>query len=237
MSTSISCRIFALRLSSPALTLRTVGSRRAAAAVPRQCARPTAITRRGYASSQGVAHDAAKGSDLPWLIGSVVVTVAGLAAIFSPGSSSSSGGHSSHGDEASSHDDHKEAEPSHDDETQQQEQQGQQEEPAAESSSSSESSEKEEGKSGNDKSAGAPNPEAKHKSSQTGAAVPPSSADNSDLAENWDAKKEGNEEYKKTIEDKQTRVASSSSSYPSKKTASEDPREDPKKGEGGSSSS
>lgn len=76
------------------------------------------------------------------------------------------------------------------------------------------------------------NPQASQSSSQTGQQVPPPSADNTDMATNYEDKKQGQEEYKEMIERKDTRAASSSSDTPSKKGAAEHPREDPQKGEG-----
>lgn len=52
------------------------------------------------------------------------------------------------------------------------------------------------------------------------------------MATNYEDKKEGQEQYKEMIERKDTKVATSSSDMPSKKTAAEHPREDPQKGEG-----
>ncbi|KAI0600429.1 hypothetical protein F4775DRAFT_545846 [Biscogniauxia sp. FL1348] len=236
MSTSIS-RLYTLRLpSSPAL--RTIRNRRIATIVPRQSAYPgDAVTRRGYASTSGTTHGLG-GSDMPWALTSVAVTVFGLAFMYYPSSSSSSPkSHASPADHRKKQDKEDETEHSHNEsEKEEKSEEVPPPEEKHEKPETSESSqpEPESEKNSNEAKSAAPSPgpTTKQKSSQTGAQVPPPPADNSDLVENQEARKEGHEEYKKTIEDKQTRVASSSSTFPSKKTAAENPREDPQKGEG-----
>ncbi|CAJ2507157.1 Uu.00g083430.m01.CDS01 [Anthostomella pinea] len=176
--------------------------------VPRQLARPAA--RRGYADAPHKA--ASKSSDLPWLIGSVGITGLGAAFLLASGPQQKE----KHAD--AKHDAAVEHAASHPD-------------PAAEENDDSPESKGEESKDEVDKP-GQGDPKAAHKSGQTGRQVPPPSADNSDLATNWDEKKEGQEQYKEMVRQKDTKVAASSSTMPSKKTATEDPREDPKKGEG-----
>ncbi|KAH9904991.1 hypothetical protein F4778DRAFT_780152 [Xylariomycetidae sp. FL2044] len=76
-------------------------------------------------------------------------------------------------------------------------------------------------------------PAADKKGEMTGKTVPPPSADNRQLADGWEERRKGHEEYKELVgRQKQTRVASSSSDMPSKRIFSEHPREDPLAGEG-----
>ncbi|KAK9783665.1 hypothetical protein AB5N19_04163 [Seiridium cardinale] len=164
--------------------------------VPSQLARP--VARRGYASQ----HSAAKSSDLPWLIGSVGVTLPGLAYLLSNGPQKA--------DTGGSIDHHK----SHT------------------KGSSDDDSEQTPSKSKSDEGSEGGEPESSHKSAQAGQDVPPPPSDNSSLAENTEDKKKAHEEYKETMEKRDTKVATSSSDMPSKKTAGEHPREDPHKGEG-----
>ncbi|KAI1487587.1 hypothetical protein F5X96DRAFT_649290 [Biscogniauxia mediterranea] len=229
MSASI-YRLSTLRQSSSS-ALRSV-SRRTSTIVPRRSTYPTdAATRRGIASTSGPGWE---GSDTPWAITSVAVTIFGLAYILAPSSSSSSSKkHSLHADHKKGKEKKEEMEQSHNESEKEETQPPEEKQEKPEASESSQPEPESEESSSEDKSAApSPGPTTKHKSSQTGAQVPPPPADNSDLAENQEARKEGHEEYKKTIEDKQTRVASSSSTAPSKKTAAENPREDPQKGEG-----
>ncbi|XXH00707.1 glycine cleavage system H-protein subunit [Hypoxylon texense] len=178
-------------------------------AVARRAAPRSAVrlaVRRGYASSgHGGSAGAEKSSDLPWLIGSVAVTVPGVAWLLSTGPKKAD----AHHHEAPVPDEEKA--------------------PAVESTppaSDSDSDSKEESSNDNN------NPNAASESSQTGAQVPPPSADSTDPATNAGAKREAHEQYKETVERKDTRAASSASDMPSKKAAAEHPREDPQKGEG-----
>ncbi|KAI0376631.1 hypothetical protein F5Y04DRAFT_265971 [Hypomontagnella monticulosa] len=197
-----------------ASALRSVARRATASAPVHRHSLLRSAARRSYAST-GHGH-AEKTSDMPWLIGSVAVTVPGVAWLLSSGPSKKADAH--HHDDASAHGEEKaEAVDS-----------------SAEGSSSSESDEKSSSssESSDDKPAKDANPQASQGSSQTGSKVPPPSADNTDLATNSEDKKEAHEQYKEVIERKDTKVATSSSDMPSKKTAAEHPREDPQKGEG-----
>ncbi|KAI0099585.1 hypothetical protein F4776DRAFT_650082 [Hypoxylon sp. NC0597] len=197
-------------------TLRAV-ARRAAPTQRQSIMRSTA--RRGYSSSSshGGSAGAEKTSDLPWLITSVAITVPAAAWLLSSGP----------GKKADSHHDSHHSAPVPDEEKS----------PAVESSSSSSSSSSEESSSDDDnpptnQHPNSGNPSAAHESGQTGRQVPPPSADNSDAATDYEGKREAQEQYKDMIRDKDTRVATSSSDVPSKKTAAEHPREDPQGGEG-----
>ncbi|KAI0457130.1 hypothetical protein F5B21DRAFT_111460 [Xylaria acuta] len=213
---SLATRIFAQQ--SPAL--RTLTRRQAV------CARPayvSPVTRRGYASASAHGHGVAqKSSDMPWLLSSAGVTAVGLAYLLSTGPKTSSAGHGPKSADAAIEAHHEEEEGdkktsgSDDDEQQQQQQQGGEEEE----------------KSQDDAPKGAADPSAPSKASQSGQNVPPPSGDNADLATKWDEKKQGQEEFKETTRAGETKVATSSSTTPSKKTQAEDPREDPQKGEG-----
>ncbi|KAI0123158.1 hypothetical protein BJ170DRAFT_599130 [Xylariales sp. AK1849] len=189
----MSSRLFAIRSAF------RVASRQTS---PRQLTRSAA--RRGFASQ----HDAAKSSDMPWLIGSVAITVPAAAFLISNGPKKAE----THG--ASAREEHGE-QPGEDDPGQ--------ESPEGEESKD-EGASKDELPNGDNKSA--------HKSGQTGQDVPPPPADNSSGSENTEEKKEKHEEYKETVEKRDTKAATSSSDMPSKKTAGEHPREDPQKGEG-----
>ncbi|KAK5627466.1 hypothetical protein RRF57_003181 [Xylaria bambusicola] len=79
---------------------------------------------------------------------------------------------------------------------------------------------------------GADDPSNTDKATSVGQAVPPAPSDNRDLAEDWEQRKEGQKELNEQIRAGDTKVATSSSQAPSKRTQGEDPREDPKKGEG-----
>ncbi|KAI1135663.1 hypothetical protein F5Y05DRAFT_167604 [Hypoxylon sp. FL0543] len=187
-------------------TLRAV-ARRAAPAQRHSVVRSTA--RRGYASSgHGGSAGAEKTSDLPWLIGSVAITVPAAAWLLSQSPSKKSDSHQHH--DAPVPDEEKS--------------------PAVESGSSSSSSDDENPPTNQLPEDG--NPLAAHESGQTGRQVPPTTADSSDMATDYEDKKGAQEQYKDMIRSKDTRVAASSSDVPSKKAASEHPREDPQKGEG-----
>ncbi|RYP74294.1 hypothetical protein DL771_003115 [Monosporascus sp. 5C6A] len=179
--------------------------------------RPAA--RRGYASAHG---GAAKSSDLPWLIGSVAVTVPGAAYLLSNGPKKGASAHHGGSETPSG------APISPDDES-----------PAVESSGRSK--QQDQGDSGED-SGGAKfsktnslpedgNPRA-GQTDATGREVPPPAANSASLAEGWDEKKERHQEYKAASRAGETKMFAASSDAPSKKTMTEDPREDPKKGEG-----
>ncbi|KAI0403415.1 hypothetical protein F4802DRAFT_599217, partial [Xylaria palmicola] len=103
-------------------------------------------------------------------------------------------------------------------------------------SSDSDSSSSEEAEAGEgedeDKPKGAADPSSPGKASQSGQNVPPASGDSADLAAKWDEKKEGQAELMDKTRAGESRVATSASNAPSKKTGAEDPREDPQKGEG-----
>ncbi|ORY71524.1 uncharacterized protein BCR38DRAFT_417112 [Pseudomassariella vexata] len=177
-------------------TLRAASRR----ATPRLLLWPAA--RRSYASQ----HDAAKSSDMPWLIGAVAFTVPSAAYLLYSGPSKSD------------HHDDKYTEENHDAEA-----------PPADNEFPQEESNK---KSDEDKfpveqEPKHGNPAATHKPSQTGGKIAPASADNSTLAENWDDK-EGHEEYRETTENKDTKAATSSSDLSSKKGSMEHPQEDPR---------
>ncbi|KAI5921389.1 hypothetical protein F4810DRAFT_678791 [Camillea tinctor] len=240
MSASI-YRLSTPRLSSSA-ALRTVRSRSAAAMISRQSTYPTsAVARRGYASLSDAAHGPG-GGEMPWAIASITVTALGLAFMYYPSSSSSSSkshsSHAGHHEETEETKEKEEKESSHnkgekeEEKVEEKEESPPQEEEKQEKPESVSKSDSEKNSSEDENAGTSTGPKTKGKSSQTGAQVPPPPADNSDLAENQEAREEGHEEYKKTIEDKQTRVASSSSTAPSKKTEAEHPREDPQKGEG-----
>lgn len=175
--------------------------------------------RRGYSSSShGGSAGAEKTSDLPWLITSVAITVPAAAWLLSSGPSKKADSHHSSHHSVPVPDEEKS--------------------PAVESPSSSSSSSEEESSSSDDDNPptnqlpNSGNPSAAHESGQTGRQVPPPSADNSDAATDYEGKREAQEQYKDMIRDKDTRVATSSSDVPSKKTAAEHPREDPQGGEG-----
>ncbi|OTA85460.1 hypothetical protein M434DRAFT_400185 [Hypoxylon sp. CO27-5] len=199
-------------------TLRAV-SRRAAPAQRQLVMRSTA--RRGYSSSShGGSAGAEKTSDLPWLITSVAITVPAAAWLLSSGPDKKAHSHDSSSSSSSSS--HHSA-PVPDEEKS----------PAVESSSSESSSDNNPPTNQQQPQEGNPTTAAAHQSGETGKRVPPPSADNSDMATDYEDKKdEAQEQYKDMIRDKDTRVATSSSDVPSKKTAAEHPREDPQKGEG-----
>ncbi|KAI1283573.1 hypothetical protein F5Y07DRAFT_350013 [Xylaria sp. FL0933] len=189
-------------------TIRTLARRsatqikRQGASVRRVRAAPM-VSRRGYAS----VHEAAeKTSDMPWLVGSIVVTAVGLAYLLS-GPSAAAGSRSDlhHEIEVREHTT-RSGEPPHTPD------------------------DKPEGD--NSAPLGAKDPSSPDKASAKGQEVPPPPSDNSDLAENWEERKKGHQEFKERTRAGETKVATSSSTAPSKKTNAEDPREDPKKGEG-----
>ncbi|KAI3321724.1 hypothetical protein HD806DRAFT_145426 [Xylariaceae sp. AK1471] len=198
-------RLFAQRSSA----LRTL-TRQAVPARP-QYASP--VGRRGYASAHG---NAQKSSDLPWLISAVVITVPTVAYLTANGPKRSA----SHGPKSGA--EHEEKETSKSDDSSE-------EQPQDDSKSKGEGESKEEDKSVRK---GGADPFSPGKRSQSGHNVPPPAADNSDLATNWEERKERKQEFDALVRAGETRVASSSSTAPSKRTAGEDPREDPKKGEG-----
>ncbi|KAI1297509.1 hypothetical protein F5Y03DRAFT_369501 [Xylaria venustula] len=195
-------------------TLQTLARRSSAplrTQIRRQVVRPASVSRRGYVS----VHDAAeKTSDLPWLIGAVGVTSVGLAFILSGVSASSEGG-------ISASPAHHEGEPS-------KEEKAHTPKPAG----SMPQSPYDKPKGDNSVPKGAADPSAPSKASPAGRNVPPPPADNSDLAEHWEERRERHEEMKALTRRGETRAASSSSTVPSKRIASEHPREDPKRGEG-----
>ncbi|KAI8630314.1 hypothetical protein F5Y19DRAFT_59858 [Xylariaceae sp. FL1651] len=196
-------RMFAQRSSA----LRSLSRQ----SLTRHTAFPGAAAKRSYASAHG---EAQKSSDLPWLIGSVTVTVPALAYLISNGPKRSA----SHGPKAGEKHGASEGTRAKGEDT-----------PPKDHPDNNDQAN---GEGGDDSRGGGKDPQAPGKASMSGQNVPPPSADNRDLAEKWDEAKEGHEQYKETIEAKQTRTASSSSEMPSKKTATEDPREDPQKGEG-----
>ncbi|KAI0431961.1 hypothetical protein F5Y09DRAFT_175133 [Xylaria sp. FL1042] len=183
-------------------TIRTLARRSAALRTQTRRQGPV-VSRRGYVS----AHEAAeKTSDMPWLITSTVVTVLGLTYLLSgnpPASGSRPALH--HETEKREHS----TPPGTGPESPLDKPEGDDSVPR-----------------------GAADPSSPDKASPVGQNVPPPPADNSDLATNWDERKEGHEELKEMTRAGETRLATSSSAVPSKKTAGEDPREDPKKGEG-----
>ncbi|RYP12415.1 hypothetical protein DL767_011326 [Monosporascus sp. MG133] len=179
--------------------------------------RPAA--RRGYASAHG---GAAKSSDVPWLIGSVAITVPAAAYLISKRPTKGASAHHGGSETPSG------APIAPEDES-----------PAVESSG--DSKQQNQGDSGED-SGGAKfsqtnslpedgNPRA-GQTDATGREVPPPAASSASIAEDWDEKREGHEKYKAAAKAGETKMLSSSSDAPSKKTMTEDPREDPKKGEG-----
>ncbi|KAI0814526.1 hypothetical protein GGR55DRAFT_436112 [Xylaria sp. FL0064] len=187
-------------------TIRTL-ARRSATQIKRQGAsvRRAApmVSRRGYANMHGAAD---KTSDMPWLVGSIVVTAVGLAYLLS-GTSAATGSRSDlhHEIEVREHTTPPGKPPHTPDDK-----------PAGDNSAP----------------LGARDPSAPGKASPKGQEVPPPSSDNTDLAENWEERKKGHEEFKARTRAGDTKVATASSTAPSKKTSAEDPREDPKKGEG-----
>lgn len=158
--------------------------------------------RRSYASQ----HSAAKSSDMPWLLASVGITIPGVAYLLS-------------GEKKTEH---------HDDHSDHSDSQGAQEARADEHGDEK----KEDDAPPTNQKPESGNPKAAHKSSQSGKETPPTTTDNRSLSEAWDEKKEGHEQYKETMEKRDTKVATSSSDMPSKKASGEHPSEDPKKGEG-----
>ncbi|GAW12441.1 hypothetical protein ANO14919_018070 [Xylariales sp. No.14919] len=177
-------------------------------------ARLAYVSRRGYAS----AHDAAqKTGDMPWLLSSVGVTVVGLAYLVS-GSPTPSSAHGPKSADASAEHHQKE----------------EQQKEASPSSSESESKHDSQPNENHDDSTpgGAAGPKAPGEASQSGQNVAPPSVDGADPATKGDEKKQGHEELKETARAGETKVATSSSAAPSKKSDAEDPREDPQKGEG-----
>ncbi|KAI8960094.1 hypothetical protein F5Y11DRAFT_280812 [Daldinia sp. FL1419] len=211
-------------------SLRTVARRSAAFPIQRQSVLRSA-TRRGYSSGHGGSAGAEKSSDMPWLIGSVVFTVPALAWLLSSSPSKKTSSHS-HG-----------GAPVPDEEKSPAVESGEDSSSDDSSSTSSPTPTPSESESESDSDSGDENPptnqlpkdgnpKAAHISGQTGRQVPPTSADNSDMATNYEEKKDAQEQYKEMIRRKDTRVATSSSDVPSKKGAAEHPREDPQKGEG-----
>ncbi|KAI0169721.1 hypothetical protein GGR52DRAFT_551180 [Hypoxylon sp. FL1284] len=184
-------------------------------AVSRRAAAPRSTFRRGYASG---GHGGQKSSDMPWLVASVGITVPAVAWLLSAGGA---GSPKKHADAADAH----HAAPVPDEEKA----------PAVESGPSPSSDDKDNDDSGKNPPTNqqpqSGDPSAAHKSSQTGRAVPPAPADSSDMAADYEAKKQDHEGYKDAVGRRDTKVASSAE-FPSKKLASEHPREDPLKGEG-----
>ncbi|OTB01773.1 hypothetical protein M426DRAFT_323255 [Hypoxylon sp. CI-4A] len=194
--------------------LRTV-SRRAAYA-SRQSPVVRSAARRGYASGHNAGSAGAeKTSDMPWLIGSVGITIPAVAWLLSSGPS-----------KADAHSEH------HDVPVPDEEKSPVVESSSPSSSSPDSSSDNDDNNPPTNQLPQSGNPNATHESGQTGRKVPPPSADNTDLATNYEDKKAAHEDYKDMIRRKDTKVASSGSDTPSKKGATEHPREDPLKGEG-----
>ncbi|KAI2623094.1 hypothetical protein GGR54DRAFT_596576 [Hypoxylon sp. NC1633] len=231
MSTS---RVFSSALRT---TLRRV------APAHRQLLRHPAI-RRSYASSgHGGSAGAEKSSDLPWLIGSVGITVPAVAWMLSTGPSKkakprSDTGH--HYDTSASKSESDEGEDSADESssssdssssTSDEEDSAAQDTPDESSSSSSDSDGDSDSNSDSDADS-KPKSKSKNKNKPNSSSLPPPSADNTDPATNADDKKAAHEDYKDMIRRKDTKMASSSSDMPTKRTAGEHPREDPQKGEG-----
>lgn len=219
---SASRRLFALRSTFRATGRRAVPR----VSISRQLAQSAGL--RGYATS----HDAAPSSEMPWLIAAVVSTVGGLAYLLAPTDPTKTSDHhikAHHEKVEEKHDEEKDASSTED-----------KDKPSKEEKDES-SKDKKDKSSKEEKTKDEPTEEASKKSktksdsgskSQTGKNVPPPPADNSSGAEKTEDKKEAQEQNKKTMEKKDTKVATSSSDMPSKKTESEHPREDPKKGEG-----
>ncbi|KAI1772903.1 hypothetical protein F4818DRAFT_128087 [Hypoxylon cercidicola] len=156
-----------------------------------------------YASSRSRYNHELAG-DVPWFIGSVGFTVAGLTWLLSrPGEV---GGGDAHG-----------GAPVPDEEKA----------PAVESTPSTPSPSSDE-----DSETPPTNPDAAHGSPETDGQAPPPSADSSDEATDHEDKKEAHEGYE-MVPREDTGVATSSSDVPSTQTAPEHPHENPQKGEGG----
>ncbi|KAI1818137.1 hypothetical protein GGS20DRAFT_391937 [Poronia punctata] len=190
---------------SRAFTQRSSALRTLARQVAPTRTHASPVGRRGYSSAQGAA---AKSSDMPWIIGSVAITVPTVGYLMMRGGQGSSG---------------------HD---QNEEKKAIEAEPQAHTGSD-ESAPPGEGKSENKTGPkGGSDPNSPAKRSMTGQNVPPPPGDNADLAENWDEKKEKKQEFDELVKKGETRVATSSSTAPSKRTSGEHPREDPQKGEG-----
>ncbi|RYP62264.1 hypothetical protein DL769_007375 [Monosporascus sp. CRB-8-3] len=200
-------RAFALRSS-----LRAAASRQTP-----QLVRPAA--RRGYASAHG---GAAKSSDMPWLIASVAIAVPAAAYLISNGPKKGASAHHGGSETPSG------APISPEEES-----------PAVESSG--DSKHQDQGDSGED-NGGAKFSQTNSlpedgntragQTDATGREVPPPAASSASIAEDWNKKQEDHEEYKAASRAGETKMFSASSDAPSKKTMTEDPREDPKKGEG-----
>ncbi|KAI1391562.1 uncharacterized protein F4822DRAFT_189661 [Hypoxylon trugodes] len=208
---------------------RTVARRTAVPAAHRHTLMRS-VARRYASSGHGGSAGAEKTSDLPWLIGSVGITVPAVAWLLASGPS-----------KKPAHDDHHGA-PVPDEEKAPAVESGA-DDSSSDSSSDSDSGTDTPSSSDNESDSESPNPptnqlptsgnpKATHSSSQTGRETPPPSSDNTDMATNYEEKKQAQEEYKDMIRKKDTKVATSSSDVPSKKGSTEHPREDPLKGEG-----
>ncbi|KAK7747207.1 hypothetical protein SLS62_009149 [Diatrype stigma] len=215
MASASASRAFALRSSLRAPSAPALRQ------TPRLLFRPNAAARRGYAS--GAHEAAAQTSDLPWLIGSIAFTVPAAGYLIYKMPSRSGGGKAHH----AHHDDGSEAEESSEDS-------GGDEKQGTETSTNSAKDEAGEGGTEQydaSQKEGKGNPNA-GQTDATGGETPPPSADNSSIAEKWDEKKEKHEDYKQKARAGETKVLTASDDAPTKKTQSEDPREDPKGGEG-----
>ncbi|KAI1362070.1 hypothetical protein F5Y08DRAFT_313094 [Xylaria arbuscula] len=204
--------------------LRTLAQRSLRTQARRQIlsARP-AMTRRGYASIHGAAENT---SEMPWLISSVGVTVVGLAYLMSGAPKGAGGSHGPEAKEAIAQRHEAEAATHHD----------KSDSGASQPTTADDDNDKDNDKAPEDNKDSAPkggdDPSNPGKQSQGGQNVPPPAGDNRDLAEDWEQRKEGQKELNESAKEGHTKVATSSSQTPSKKTATEDPREDPQKGEG-----
>ncbi|KAF2973293.1 hypothetical protein GQX73_g334 [Xylaria multiplex] len=199
-------------LTQRSFALRSLTRRRAV------CAHhPALVLRRGYASAHGAAQ---KPSDTPWLVSGVGLTVVGLAYIMSgnPAPSDAHGPKSAHAS-AGHHKEEKEKEK----ENKEKPTEAPSSEPESKPESESASESQQDKKPAADAPKGAADPSAPDKASQVGQAVPPPPAD----AET----KQGHEETVETARAGETKPATTSSTAPSKKTATEDPPKEPKKGD------
>ncbi|KAI1801528.1 hypothetical protein F4811DRAFT_533706 [Daldinia bambusicola] len=235
-------------------SLRTVARRTAASAPAQRQLALSSTARRAYSSSgHGGSAGAEKSSDMPWLIGSVAVTVPALAWILSSGPDKKTSS-KTHGGAPVPDEEKAPAVESGDDSSSSSASSALSSisstlSPSSSSDSSDKSSSSDDSSSSSSSSSPSNynstetppptnqlpkdgNPLAAFGSSQTGRTVVPPAADNTDMATNYEDKKRGHEEYKEMIRRKDTRMAASSSDVPSKKQATEHPREDPQKGEG-----
>ncbi|KAI0540211.1 hypothetical protein GGR58DRAFT_175317 [Xylaria digitata] len=185
----------------------------------RRAHHPALVSRKGYASTHGAAQ---KPSDMPLLVSAVGVTVVGLAYIMSskPAPSGTHGPKPAHASVGHHKEEKEKEKPT-------EEAPSSESESKPESESAPDSQQDEKPADGTPK--GAADPSARGKASQIGQDVPPPPAD---AATKSDETKRGHEELVETTRAGETKLATSSSTAPRKKTAAEDPREDPKKGQG-----